>query len=90
MFAFGFGGMFIITQMHGLGLSKTVRWLLVAAYVVLTLWVYNGRWAALNEIVRIPFIEYLSVFALAGIFWLILRIMRRFQSKRLGTAQEYA
>ena len=90
MFAFGFGGMFIITQMHGLGLSKMVRWLLVAAYVALTLWVYNGRWAALNEIVRIPFIEYLSVFALAGIFWLILRIMRRFQSKRLGTAQEYA
>ncbi|MCB9419134.1 MAG: hypothetical protein H6667_04990 [Ardenticatenaceae bacterium] len=90
MFAFGFGGMFIITQMHGLGLSKTVRWLLVAAYVGLTLWVYNGRWAALNEIVRIPFIEYLSVFVLAGIFWLILRIIRRFQSNRLDTAQEYA
>lgn len=90
MFAFGFGGMFIITQMHGLGLSRTVRWLLVAAYVGLTLWVYNGRWAALNEIVRIPFIEYLSVFVLAGIFWLILRIIHRFQSKRVDTTQEYA
>lgn len=90
MFAFGFGGVFIMTQMYGLGLSRAVRWLLVAAYVGLTLWVYNGRWAALNEIIRIPFIEYLSVLVLAGIFWLILRIMRRFQSRQSNTTQEYA
>lgn len=82
MFAFGFGGMFIITQMHGLGLSKTVRWVLAAIYVGLTLWVYNGRWAALNEIIRIPAIEYLSVFVLMGIFWLGLRIAQLFQTRR--------
>lgn len=82
MFAFGFGGMFIITQMHGLGLSLRVRWVLAALYVALTLWVYNGRWAALNEIIRIPVIEYLSVFALMGIFWLGLWITRRVQLSR--------
>jgi hypothetical protein len=82
MFAFGFGGMFIITQMHGLGLSKTVRWGLAALYVGLTLWVYNGRWAALNEIIRIPAIEYLAVFALMGIFGLGLRITHLVQTRR--------
>jgi hypothetical protein len=30
----GFLGMFVITQMHGLGLSKSVRWTLGIAYVV--------------------------------------------------------
>lgn len=85
MFAFGFGGMFIITQMHGLGWSNRVRWGFVAAYVAATLWVYNGRWAALNEIVRIPFIEYLSVFAMVGIFWLGLWITRQVQSHRSST-----
>lgn len=76
MFAFGFGAMFIMTQMHGLGLSRRARWLLVAVYVGLTLWVYNGRWLALNEIIRIPLIEYLAVLVLAAIFWLGLRIAR--------------
>ena len=33
MFAFGFGGIFVITQMHGLGWSRSVRALVLAAYV---------------------------------------------------------
>ncbi len=74
MFAFGFGAMFVITQMHGLGLSNRARWLIAAAYAGLTLWVYNGRWAALNEIIRIPAIEYLAVLAMTGIFWVGLRL----------------
>jgi hypothetical protein len=82
MFAFGFGGVFIITQMHGLGLSRRVRWLLVGVYVGLVLWVYNGRWAALNEIIRIPLIEYLSVLVLAGLFWLGLWIARKVKTRR--------
>ena len=71
MFFFGFGGMFIITQMHGLSLSIRSRWLILAAYIAGALWVYSGRgWANLNQIVRIPVIEYLSMFVLAGIFGL--------------------
>jgi hypothetical protein len=78
MFAFGFGGLFVITQMHGLGLSRPVKWFLLATYILLALWVYSGRgWGSLNEIIRIPVIEYLSVLVLAGIFALILRIGRR-------------
>ncbi len=68
MFAFGFGGMFIISQMHGLGWSKLTRWLVGLGYIAAALMVYSGRgWGQLNEIIRIPFIEYLVAFAIAGL-----------------------
>ena len=78
MFAFGFGGIFIITQMHGLGLARWVRWLLLAVYVGLVVLVYAGRgWPQLNEIIRIPVIDYPLVFVLAGIIWLGMWLFRR-------------
>jgi hypothetical protein len=78
MFAFGFGGIFVMTQMHGLGLSRWARGLILAAYSGLALWVYNGRgWGNLNEIIRIPVIEYLAVFVLAGLFGAGLWVARR-------------
>ena len=84
MFAFGFGGVFIITQMHGLGLSRWVKWALLFIYVVLVLLVYSERgWDKLNEIIRIPLIDYLAVFILAGLFWLglwLARLVRNWRS----------
>jgi hypothetical protein len=69
MFAFGFAGIFVITQMHGLRLSLRARLGILAVYVASVLWIYSGRgWGQLNEIIRIPLIEYLSVFVLAGLF----------------------
>jgi hypothetical protein len=66
MFAFGFGGIFVLTQMHGLGLKNWIKWSIIAGYVLLMLLVYNQRgWIALNEIIRIPIIEYLLVLILA-------------------------
>jgi len=82
MFAFGFGGIFIITQMHGLGLSRLVRGGLLAVYIGLVLFVYNGRWAALNEIIRIPVIDYLAVLILAGLFGLGLWVARMVRGQR--------
>ncbi|MBC8331305.1 MAG: hypothetical protein H8E28_04925 [Anaerolineae bacterium] len=80
MFAFGFGGVLVITQMHGLKLSRRVRWGIGLAYIVSAIWVYSGRgWLALNEIVRIPLIDYLAVGLLAGIFTLGLRVADRFR-----------
>jgi hypothetical protein len=68
MFAFGFAGIFILTQMHGLGWSRLTRWLVAVGYIGAALVVYSSRgWANLNEIIRIPMIEYLLVFALAGL-----------------------
>lgn len=77
MFAFGFGGIFVITQMYGLRLSKWGRAAILAAYVGAAVWVYNGLgWSRLNEIIRIPLIEYLSVLVLAGLIGIGLWVWR--------------
>jgi hypothetical protein len=75
MFFFGFGGIFVITQMHGLKWPDWAKWATLAAYVIAALAIYSQRgWVQLNEIVRIPIIEYLLVFVLAlvisGGLWL--------------------
>jgi hypothetical protein len=82
MFFFGFGGIFIITQMHGLGLSRLVRGGLLAAYIAGVLYVYNSRGCdKVNEIIRIPVIDYVAVLLLAGIFWTGLWIASLVRSK---------
>ncbi len=89
MFLFGFGGIFVVTQMHGLRLSRLARSGLVGLYVAAVLYVYNSRgWDKLNEVVRIPLIDYLAVVILALIFggglWLARRL--RGQSPAIGSA----
>ncbi len=82
MFFFGFAGIFVVTQMWGLGLTRAVRWAIVALYVGLVVLVYSGRGlAATNEIIRIPLIEYLAVFVLAGLIGGGLWIGRRIRGQ---------
>jgi hypothetical protein len=89
MFAFGFGGIFVITQMHGLGLSLRMRGAILAVYAALVVWVYSGRGLAkLNEIIRIPLIEYLAVFVLALLIGAALWIARRVRPAAAVTAGE--
>lgn len=86
MFLFGFLGVLVITQMHGLGLSNRTRWVLVALYLGAAIAVYSSRsLLGLNEIVRIPLIEYLVVAVLALLTWLGLlahRHIRRSSEQR--------
>lgn len=78
MFLFGFLTLFIVTQMHGLGLSRTWKWLFVAIYTLSVIIVYSSRgWANVNEVLRIPIIEYALVFVLALIIWLGMLIGRQ-------------
>jgi hypothetical protein len=71
MFAFGFAGIFLLTQMHGLGWNRLVRWLVAVFYAAAAIFVYSSRgWIQLNEVIRIPVIEYLLVFVLAGLIGL--------------------
>lgn len=75
MFAFGFAGIFIITQMHGLGLSRWIKAVLAVVFVAAVAVVYSQRgFNKIDEVVRIPVIEYLSVLVLAlligGVVWL--------------------
>ena len=83
MFAFGFGAMFIITQMHGLNLSRLTRWLIGLGYVAVMLFVYSSDWAYLNEVIRIPIIEYLVAFTLTGLVGLGLWISDRFKKSKV-------
>ena len=83
MFFFGFAGILVVTQMHGLGFSLWSRLLILGAFVASALLIYGQLgWGRLSEIVYIPLIEYVSVFALAGIFWLGLWIARSVRQPR--------
>ncbi|MEV0383622.1 hypothetical protein [Nonomuraea sp. NPDC050643] len=76
MFLFGFLGVFVITQMHGLGLSAATRWVLAGCYVAGAMVVYGLRGdlaGAAGEAIRIPAIEYVLVGVLALLLWLGLR-----------------
>ncbi len=70
MFFFGFAAIIVLTQMHGLGLNRRVRWLVAGAFVLGVGLYYglSGDLVRLNEVVRIPAIEYLLVFAFYGLF----------------------
>lgn len=88
MFFFGFTGIFVITQMHGLGLSLKTRIGLLAAYIAAVLFVYSQRgWGMLNEILRIPLIDYLAVIVLALIFGAGLWIARKIREMRSPNEQ---
>ncbi|MDF2710325.1 MAG: hypothetical protein K0R62_5977 [Nonomuraea muscovyensis] len=85
MFLFGFLGVFVLTQMHGLGLSAGVRWMLAAAYAGAVVVVYALRGevgAAPGEVVRIPLIEYALVGVLALLVWLLLSAVARVRGRR--------
>jgi hypothetical protein len=88
MFAFGFAGLFILTQMHGLNLPRWLKWTFTGIFASGALIVYSSRgWTQLNEIIRIPLIEYLLVFVLAGLVALGIWIVDRFRSNPSGEVE---
>jgi len=79
MFAFGFGGVFIVTQMHGLKLPKWLRWTFLGVYIALALLVYGRRdITMIHQVTWIPIIDYLIVFLLAGVLSLIMWLIKKF------------
>lgn len=89
MFFFGFGAMIILTQMYGIGLKTWSRRLLAVAFVISTLLFYglNDNWTGLNEVIRIPFIE----FGLVGVLYLLYLgingLLSLFRPKTVSPAQ---
>ena len=77
MFFFGFATIFVVTQMHGLGLGRWTRLGLGLAYLAGIAVVYSGRgWVHLEEVLRIPIIDYGLVLLLGGILLWITRKVR--------------
>lgn len=78
MFAFGFLAMFVITQMHGLGLKRWLRWAFLGAYLAAIGIVYGGRgWQTLEEIPRVPIVEYALVFIFGALIWFGMWVLAR-------------
>jgi len=88
MFAFGFGAMVILTQMYGLGLNTWTKRGLAIGFVVLVVafYTFTGHIAGLNEVIRIPFIDYLFIFVLYGIYLGINWIINLFKRPELVQA----
>jgi len=63
MFAFGFGAMIILTQMYGIGLNNWQRRALAISFLIGVSLFYSlsGNLQGLNEVIRIPAIEYLAI-----------------------------
>lgn len=88
MFAFGFAGIFILTQMHGLNLKPWLKWTFTGLYIAGVVLIYSSRgWMQVNEIVRIPVIEYVLVFILAGLVALGIWIADRFRRQPVRSAE---
>lgn len=77
MFFFGFGFLFVATQVWGLGWPRWAEWGSLAVFILLAVIVYNSDWARLNEIIRIPAIEYIVVFVLAVLFLITAQVINR-------------
>jgi hypothetical protein len=91
MFFFGFGAIFVITQMHGLGLRLWAKLAILFGYSAAVIAVYNQLgWARLNEIIRIPVIDYLAVLLLAGLvaagLWIARKVRGRGRAPQLEVA----
>lgn len=65
MFLMGGLAMFVITQMHGLGLRRRTRWLIALGYAAGVAVLYAGRFDRLPELAGIPLTLLGGVFVLA-------------------------
>lgn len=73
----GFLGMFVVTQMHGLGLSARTRWLIGLAYVASIIFIYSqtAGIARAYMVTLIPLVEFVLVVIVSlivlGLTWLL-------------------
>jgi len=77
MFLTGFLGIFIVTQMHGLGLSRAWRWLLGIGYIALVAAIYTAEgFDLLWQVPLIPATEYGAVIVLSLLILAGMRLRR--------------
>jgi len=86
MFCFGFAGLFVVTQMHGLGLSLPTRWAFLIAYVGGVAFVFSlGGLRHLHQITWIPLTEYAIVFVVAAVVWATMKVLNAMQFRKART-----
>ncbi len=69
MFAFGFGAIFFLVQMYGLGLNTWTKRILWITFITATVGTYAfmDRLSQIHEVIRIPLLDYMMI----GLFYLI-------------------
>ncbi|MDA7916274.1 hypothetical protein N9B94_03470 [Verrucomicrobia bacterium] len=78
MFFFGFTCLFIVTQVHGLGLKLLHRWTFLGLYIGAALWTYGpDNLAMLHQVTWIPVTEYAGIFLFAGLIWIGMKLASR-------------
>ncbi|CAN5643935.1 hypothetical protein BH10CHL1_BH10CHL1_19620 [soil metagenome] len=86
MFGFGFAGILVVTQLHGLGLPRWVRGLVLGLYAGAALWVYSLRGIEkIYQITWIPLTEYAVVFLLAGLIGLAIWFGQKWPTRQRAT-----
>jgi uncharacterized membrane protein YhdT len=92
MFAFGFGAIFVLVQMYGLGLNTWTRRIFWVLFIVLAVgtYAYLGRLSEIHEILRIPVLDYLVIGLLYLIFLAGLGISKLYRSARAAVSQQAA
>lgn len=90
MFFFGFAGIFVITQMHGLGLKLWIKALFLGVYILGAIAVYTQPlWQGkLWQLAAIPAVDYLAVVILALLIGAGIWIYDRFTNRPLPEAIE--
>jgi hypothetical protein len=81
MFLFGFLSIFIVTQMHGLGLKNWVKNCFYAGFAISLIITYGflRQPYMINEVIRIPVVDYLMIVATYGLWWLFARFTGQFK-----------
>ena len=81
MFFFGFGAMVVITQIYGLKLKNWINRLIGIGFVLAVglFYLLTNNLAGINEVIRIPLVEYGLVFAFYLLFLLITGIVSLFR-----------
>jgi hypothetical protein len=76
MFFFGFAGIFIVTQMHGLNFTKFQKWGFTLLYLGGATLVALKQGALFYTVLpRIAVIDFIGVFILAGVLWVVANIV---------------
>lgn len=76
MFLFGGVAMFLVTQLHGLGLSTRGKVAVAAPLVAVMVAFYAVFPGAIAGLPRLPAILYLGAFLMAGVIWALVRATR--------------
>jgi hypothetical protein len=83
MFLFGFAAIFFVTQIYGLGLNKKLIVGSQISFLLIVILVYSGlftdyTFVDVNEVIRIPFIEYGLAFVFVYIIAIPIFLNKRF------------